>query len=78
MSTASGRRQGVAATASDADDGPEATKKAFRELMARNAAHIAARPSPATRRAAARRIADAVLQTGAELAEGGPNRWEGE
>ena len=74
VTSTSGRREGVAAAAPDGE--PEATRTAFHRLMAANAAYVALRPSSATRRAAARRIADAVLQTGAELAEGGPNRWE--
>jgi hypothetical protein len=76
VSTTSGRRQGVAATATGPDGGPRAPKEAFRALIAPVAAYIAQRPSPAARRATARRIADAVIKTGDDLAQGGPNRWE--
>jgi hypothetical protein len=77
VSTTSGRRQGVAAAA-EPESGPQNTKAEFRRAVAPAAAYIALQPSPYLMRAAARRIAAAVIATGDELAQGGPNRWEDE
>lgn len=73
----SGRlRGGGGRSTEDQTSNPGETRRAFHGLMHPVAEYIARQPSANLKRAAASRIATAVLATGDSLAEGHPNRWE--
>jgi hypothetical protein len=78
VSSTSDGRQGVGHRDPDGDtpDWREDSIR-FRGLMNPIAQEIARQPTPGLMRAKASRIAAAVIATGADLAEGKPNRWEG-
>jgi hypothetical protein len=78
VTTHSGPRRGVDGRTPEREpEAPEATRGAFHGLMSPLAEYIAKQPSPNLMRAAASRIAQAVIATGDDLASGGSNRWEG-